>query len=116
MIVFHDGVYDAFVEDESVAFGACDDSEMLGSGIPRKEIGVDDINVASFVERFGDLIDQILTHDVVIELMGSANVQGESSHFTAYFTLTGLVAVVLGTCGGEFCDEIVIIEFVRHFS
>ena len=35
------GVYDAFVKDESVAFGACDDSEMLGSGIPSKEIGVD---------------------------------------------------------------------------
>ena len=46
-----------------------DDLEMLGSGIPPKEIGVDDINVWSFVERLGDLIDQILTHDVVIELM-----------------------------------------------
>ena len=42
---------------------------MLGSGIPPKEIGVDDINVSSFVERLCDLIDQILMHDVVIELM-----------------------------------------------
>ena len=68
------GVYDAFVEDESVAFGACDDSEVFGGGIPPKEVGVDDINVTSFVERLGDLIDQILTHDVIIELMGSTNV------------------------------------------
>ena len=109
-------VYDAFVEDESVAFGTCDDSEVFGGGIPPEEIGVDDINVTSFVERLGDLIDQVLTHDVIVELMGATNVQGEPSDFTADFTLLGSVAVVLGTCGGEFGDEIVTIEFVRHFS
>ena len=110
------GVYDAFVEDESVAFGACDDSEVFGGGLPPKEIGVDDVNVSLFVERLGDLIDQVLTHDVIVELMGSTNVQGEPSDLAADFTLLGSVAVVLGTCGGEFCDEIVTIEFVRHFS
>ena len=73
------GVYDAFVEDESVAFGACDDSEVFGGGLPPKEIGVDDVNVSLFVERLGDLIDQVLTHDVIVELMGSTNVQGEPS-------------------------------------
>ena len=88
---------------------------MFGGGIPPKEIGVDDINVTSFVERLGDLIDQVLTHDVIVELMGSTDVQGEPSDFAADFTLLGSVAVVLGTCGGEFCDEIVTIEFVRHF-
>ena len=89
---------------------------VFGGGIPPKEIGVDDINVTSFVERSGNLIDQVLTHDVICELMGSTNVQGEPSHFAADFTLLGSVAVVLGACGGEFCDEIVTIEFVRHFS
>ena len=89
---------------------------MFGEGIPPKEIGVDDINVASFVERLGDLIDQVLTHDVIVELMGSTNVQDEPLYFAADFTLLGSVAVVLGTCGGEFCDEIVTIEFVRLFS
>ena len=89
---------------------------MFGGGVPPEEIGVDDINVTSFVERLGDLIDQVLTHDIIVELMGSTNVQGEPSDFTADFTLLGSVAVVLGTCGGEFGDEIVTVEFVRHFS
>ena len=89
---------------------------MFGGGIPPKEIGVYDINVASFVERLGDLIDQVLTHDVIVVIMGSTNVQDEPSDFAADFTLLGSVAVVLGTCGGEFCDEIVTIEFVRHCS
>ena len=48
--------------------------------------------------------------------MGSTNVQGEPSDFTADFTLLGSVTVVLGTCGGEFGDEIVTVEFVGHFS
>ena len=109
-------VHDAFVEDESVAFGTCDDSEVFGGRVPPEEIGVDDINVTSFVERLGDLIDQVLTHDIIVELMGSTDVQGEPSDFTADFTLLGPVTVILGTCGGEFGDEIVTIEFVRHFS
>ena len=109
-------VHDAFVEDESVAFGTCDDSEVFGGRVPPEEIGVDDINVTSFVERLGDLIDQVLTHDIIVELMGSTDVQGEPSDFTADFTLLGSVTVILGTCGGEFGDEIVTIEFVRHFS
>ena len=51
------GIHNAFVEDESVAFGTSDDSEVFGGGIPPEEIGVDDINVTSFVERLGDFID-----------------------------------------------------------
>ena len=53
----------------SVAFGACDDSDMFASGISPEEFGVDNINVLSFIERLGDLIDQILAHEVIIELM-----------------------------------------------
>ena len=59
-------VHDAFIEDKSVAFGACDHSKMFGGGIPPEEIGVDHIDVASFVERLRDLVDQILTHDVIV--------------------------------------------------
>ena len=109
-------VYDAFVEDESVAFGACYDFEMLGGGVSPEEIGVDYIDVASYVERLSDFVDQVLTHDVIVELLGSANVQGEPSHFAADSPLTGLVTVILGTSGGEFCDEVTVIEFARHLS
>ena len=67
-------VHDAFVEDESVAFGTCDDSKMFGGWIPPEEIGIDHIDVASFVERLRDFVDQVLTHDVIVQLLGSANV------------------------------------------
>ena len=74
--------------------------------IPPEEIRVDHIDVASFVKRLRDLIDQVLMYDV----------QGEPPYFAAEFALTGLVAVILGTRGGEFRDEVAVIEFVRHLS
>ena len=109
-------VYDAFGEDESVSFGTCDDSEMFGGWIPPQEVGVYLIDVTSLVERLCHLIDQILTHDVIVKLLGSPYIEGEPSHFATYFALTGLVAVILGTRGGDLCDAVAVIEFVRHLS
>ena len=88
---------------------------MFGGRIPPKEVGVDHIDVTSFVERLSDLIDQILTHDVIVQLMGSKNVESEPSHFAAYLSVLGFVPVIFGASGSEFGNEIVIIEFVRHF-
>ena len=78
--------------------------------IPPEEIRVDHIDVVSFVQRLRYLIDQFLTHDVTVHLLGSANVQGEPPYFAADFALTGLVAVILGTRGGEFRDEVAVIN------
>ena len=108
-------VYDAFVEDDFVAFGACNVSEMFGGGVPPKEVGVDHIDVASFVQRLLDFVEEVLTHDVIVELLGCPDIQGESPDFAADFALLGLVAVILVAGGREFCDDFAIIEFVRHF-
>ena len=94
-------VHDAFVEDESVAFVSCDDPKMFGGGTPPEEIRVHHVNVASFVEGLCDLINQIFTHDVIVKLLRSTDVQGEPSHFAAVVTLTGLVAIILRTRGSE---------------
>ena len=45
-----------FVEDESVAFGTCDDFEMLGGWVSPEEIGVNDVHVASIVEGVSKLV------------------------------------------------------------
>ena len=109
-------VYDAFVEDESVAFGACYDFDMPGGGVSPEEIGVDYIDVASFVKRLSDFVDWVLTHDIIVTLLGSTYIVGEPSHFTAYLALVGLVTVILRAHRSEFDDEVAVIEFVSHFS
>ena len=69
-------VYDAFVEDESVEFGACDDLEMFGGWVSVEEVGVDDGDVASstVLERLFEFVE-ILSHDVIIELSGSSYIE-----------------------------------------
>ena len=105
-------VNDAFFEDESVTFRACDYPKMFGGGIHPEEIGVVHIDVASFVKWLCDLIDQILMHDVIVKLLRSKDVQGEPSHLPQDSTLTDLVAIALRTRGSEFCDQVAVIEIV----
>ena len=94
------GVDDAFVEDESVAFGAWSDLESFGGRIASEKVRVDDVDVASLiVERVGEFFEEILSHDVIIELLLSAHVERESSYFAADFSVLGLVSVVLGASG-----------------
>ena len=89
---------------------------MFGGGISPEEVRVDHIDVASLVQWLCDFIEEVLTHDVIVQLLCTTDVEGESSDFAADFALTGLVAVIFGTRRGEFCDDVTVIEFVRHFS
>ena len=107
-------VYDAFVEDESVAFGSRDKSEMFGGWVSPEEVRVDHVNVASFVERVCDFVNEVLTHDIIVELLGPTELEGEPSHFAANLSVLGFVSVIFWASRGEFGDEVVIIEFVRH--
>ena len=91
----------------------CDDSEMFGDGVSPKEIWVYDIHIASFIEGLVDLV-KVFTYDVIVELLGSPDIEGESSYFAADFTLLGLATVIFGARRSEFCDEVTIIEFVGH--
>ena len=65
-------VYDAFAKDECIAFGTCDDFKILG-GLVSLE-GVHQIDVSPFVERLSALVDQVLTHDVTVDLPGSTHI------------------------------------------
>ena len=108
-------VYDAFVKDKSVAFRSCDDTKMFGGGVSPEEILVDDVDVASFLERSGDFIEEILSHDVIVELPGATDIEGEAPDLAAHFTTLSSVPVILGASGREVDDEVAIVEFVGHF-
>ena len=109
------GVNNAFVEDESVPFGLRDNSEMLGGWVSPEEIEVHYGGVAPLVERMLDLINQVLTHDVVVELSGSTDIEGEAPDFTAHLSILGFVPVIFRASRSEFCDEVTVIKFICHF-
>ena len=91
-------------------------TEMLGGGVSPEEIGVYHIDVASFVNRLSDLVDQVLTQDAIVELTGSTYIEGKSPDLVADFALVGLAAVIFRASRGELDDEVVVIEFDGHVS
>ena len=60
---------------------------MFGSWVSPEEIWVYDVDIASFIERLLDLVKEVLAHDVVVELLGSTDIEGESSDFAADFAV-----------------------------
>jgi len=113
----HEGgrVYDTFVEDESVAFGVRAYFELFGGWVSVEEVGVDESDVTAFLKRLRDFVE-VLSHDIIVELSGASDVEREASDFAADFALLGFVAVIFGSGGSEFGDEVSVIEFVGHFT
>ena len=70
---------------------------MFGGWVSPEEIWVYDVHIASFIERLLDLVKEVLAHVVVVELLGSTDIEGESFDFEADFTLQGFVPVIFGT-------------------
>ena len=90
------GVYYSFVKDQSVSLCARTYVDVFGVRIPHEEIRVDDIDVAAFVLRVPDLVEEIVTHDVIVELSTSSNIEREPTNFAARFSSVGDVTVILG--------------------
>ena len=63
-----------------------------------EEIGIDDIDVSAFAKRIRQLLQKVLAHDVVVELLLTTNIEGEATHFAAHFTAFGLVSIILWSC------------------
>ena len=100
-------VYEAFVKDQPVTFGVGSLFKTFDGRIAYKEVGVDHTYFASvFVEWVGGFIKDILFHDVVIELLGARYIDSEASHFTALFSILGLVAIIFRTSRGEFTHSL----------
>ena len=76
-------------------FGAWTHFELFGGWMSGEEIGIDDIDVSAFVKRICQFIQEVLTHDVVVELLLTANIESKPTHFAANFTVFSPVPIVL---------------------
>ena len=87
-----------FVKHQSISFGAKTHFELFGGRMSGEEIGIDDVDVSAFIKRIRQLLQKVLTHDVVVELLLTTNIEGEPSHFAAHFAVFGLVSIILWSC------------------
>ena len=57
-----------------------------------------------------------MLHDVIVELSGATDIEGEASDLATHLTALSLVSVIFGASGREVDDEVAIVEFVGHLS
>ena len=73
-----------FVKHQSISFGAWTHFELFGGRMSGEEIGIDDVDVSAFAKRIRQLLQKVLAHDVVVQLLLTTNIKGETSHFAAH--------------------------------
>ena len=98
---------DSLVVHQLVPFVLGEGVELIGFRIPDNLVGFDDLRLAWFQERLLDFVEDVLSHDVIIQLALAFAVEAEPPHLAFHVTKLGLVAIVLGTSRHEFHDEIV---------
>ena len=72
--------------------------------------------MAWFQEGFLDFVQDILSHDIVIQLALAFTVESESPHFTFDFAFLCGVAIILGTTRHEFDDVIILSQFTGKLA
>ena len=89
-------VYYSLVKDKSVSFYEFTDADFFGVGVTFEE-QPGNTDVAAYVLRVLDLVEEIIAHDIIIELLTSPNIEREPTNFAALFPGVGDVAVILRT-------------------
>ena len=74
------------------------------------------LGLARLALWISDLLQHIVSHDLVIQLGFSLAVQAESLDFTFHFPTTGLVTIILGASRHKFHDVIVDIHLTGEVS
>ena len=103
--------HDSLVVHQLVPFVIGEDVQLIGFGVPDNLVCFDDLGLTRVLLRLLDFVQDVLAHDVVIQLTLAFTVQTEASDFAFDFAFLGLVAIILGTPRHEFHDVVVIIQF-----
>ena len=90
--------------------------EIVGFGVTHDLIRFDDLGLARFLLRLLDFVEDVLAHEVIIQLGFALAVEPEAPHFAFDFPLLGFVAIILGTARHEFFDVIGSIQFAGKLS
>jgi len=85
-------------------------------GVSEDLVGIDDLGLARFLLRVLDFVEDVLSHDVIIQLGFAFTVQVEPPHFAFDFAVLGGVPVILGTARHEFFNVIVVVKFTRKVA
>jgi len=110
------GINDPLVVHQLTTLLIWKGEEIVGFGVSDDLVSFDDLGSARFLLRLLDLFENVLTHDVIIQLGFTLVVETKATDFALDFTVLGFVLIILGTSRHEFFDVIVVIQFAGKLS
>ena len=110
------GIDDSLVVHQLITLVIWRGEEIVGFGVSDDLMSVDDLGLARFLLRLLDFVENVLTHDVIIQLGFALAVETEAADLALDFTLLGFVPIILGTARHEFHDVIVSLQFTGKLS
>ena len=98
------GVDDSFVIYQLVRFVLGESEEFIGVRIPDDLIGVNNLEFSWLEEGVLDFVEDILSHDIIVELCMTFAVESEASDLAFDLLVIGNIAIILGSSANEFFD------------
>ena len=111
-----DRIHDSLVVHQLVTFVIGEREELVVLGVSNDLMRFGHEGLTRFLLRLLEFVQDVLTHDVIIELGFALSVQTESSDFAFHVTILCGVSIILGTARHKFHDEIVGIQFARKLA
>ena len=109
-------INDSLVVHQLVTLVVWEGEELVGLGVSNDLVGFDDLGLARFFLRVLDFVENVLVHDVIVQLGFALAVKTEPAHLALDFTILGLVTVILGTSRHEFGDVVVRFQFAGELT
>ena len=107
---------DSLVVHQLVPFILGEGVELIGFRIPHNVVGFDDLGLAWFEERLLDFLEDVLSHDVVIQLRFAFAVEAEPPHLAFHVAKFGLVTIIFWPARYEFNNVILLVQFTRKVA
>ena len=90
-------IHDSLVVDQLILLVLGEGVELVVFGVPHNLVCFDDLGLTRVLLRLLDFVENVLSHDVIVQLALAFAVEAESPYFAFDVPLVGLVAIVLGT-------------------
>ena len=91
------GIDDSLVVHQLVTLVVGIGVEIVGFGVTHDLIRFDDLGLVRFLLRLLDFVEDVLAHDVIIQLDFALTIEPETTDFAFDFALLGFVPIILGT-------------------
>ena len=103
------GIQDSFVIHQLVPFVLWKREQFIGVRNPNNVVGVNHLCLSWLEEGVLDFVEDILAHDVIVELRVSFTVESEASDLAFHLFLIRSITIILGSSADEFFDVFIII-------